>query len=195
MLQQTDEELVTRFRSEAGSAAGDACINELFGRYHSRVAAWCYRFTGDRASAGDLAQDIFLKAYRYLDSFQGTSKFSTWLYSIARNHCINDMKARMVRPEQGLDTLAVEPADLSQQDALSALESEEAKQSAIALMEEVLDETEKKVMSLHFGEELTIDSITRLLGLTNTSGARAYIVSAKRKLSAGILRMKRTGRA
>jgi RNA polymerase sigma-70 factor, ECF subfamily len=195
MQQPSDEELVNSFRSEVGSAERDACINQLFTRYHSRVAAWCYRFSGDRALAADLAQDIFLKAYRYLDSFQGGSKFSTWLYSIARNHCINDMKAKMIRPEQSLDSLAAEPADLSQQDTLSALMTEQAKHSARALMEEVLDETEKKVMALHFGQELTIAHITRLLKLTNSSGARAYIVSAKRKLSAALLQLKQTGRA
>lgn len=194
MHDRSDEELVQRSRAQAGFPDADDCINELFGRYHSRVAAWCYRFTGDSGSAADLAQDIFLKAYRYLDSFEGSSKFSTWLYSIARNHCINEMKARTLRREQSMDTLTAEPAAAGQQDALTLLTTEEVKRQARDLMDEVLDETERKVMALHFGDELKVDSITRLLGLTNTSGARAYIVSAKRKLSAAIVLLKRTGR-
>ena len=168
-------------------------MNELLGRYHSRVAAWCYRFTGERNSASDLAQDIFLKAYRYLDSFRGESKFSTWLYTIARNHCVNDMKSRATRPEQALDDLPVEPVDSLQQDVLSALESEEARRSVRALMDDVLDDTEKKVMVMHFAEELTLDSITRILNLNNASGARAYVVSAKRKLNTGFQRLRRLG--
>ena len=168
-------------------------MNELLGRYHSRVATWCYRFTGDRNSASDLAQDIFLKAYRYLDSFRGESKFSTWLYTIARNHCVNDMKSRATRPEQALDDLPVEPVDSLQQDVLSALESEEARRSVRALMDDVLDDTEKKVMVMHFAEELTLDSITRILNLNNASGARAYVVSAKRKLNTGFQRLRRLG--
>lgn len=189
----SDTELVECWRSHAGSPEAEACLNELFGRYHTRVAAWCYRFTGERTAASDLAQDVFLKAYRHLGSFEGSSKFSTWLFMIARNHCFNDRKARNARPEQGLDTLTVEPADRTQEDALSMLVSGESRRQARALMNDVLDDKEREIMALHFGEGLRLDSINRLLGLTNSSGARAYIVSAKRKLSAAITRMKKAG--
>src|SRR5690349_21548062 len=98
MVQElSDEELVARFRAEAGTPGADAWINELFQRFHTRVATWCLRFTGDRESAADFAQDVFLKAYRNLDSFRGDAKFSTWLFTIARNHCINEWRARSVR--------------------------------------------------------------------------------------------------
>src|SRR5947209_17208333 len=106
MQELSDEELVARFRADSGSARARASIDELFGRYHQRVAAWCFRFTGDAQSAGDLAQDIFLRAYRNLDSFRGEAKFSTWLFTVSRNHCVNEMKARSARPE--------EPADLQE---------------------------------------------------------------------------------
>lgn len=68
MQQLSDEELVARYRAEGGP-----WIDELFGRYHRRVAMWCYRFTGDRDSAADLAQDVFLRAYRSLEGFRGNS--------------------------------------------------------------------------------------------------------------------------
>jgi DNA-directed RNA polymerase specialized sigma24 family protein len=51
------------------------------------------------------------------------------------------------------------------------------------LLTATLDETERTVFTLHYGEELPLDAITRLLRLENSSGAKAYIVSAKRKLS------------
>jgi DNA-directed RNA polymerase specialized sigma24 family protein len=56
------------------------------------------------------------------------------------------------------------------------------------LLDEALDETEKKVFTLHYGDELTLATITRLLGLRNQSGAKAYIVSAKRKLNRSLQR-------
>lgn len=168
-------------------------MNELFGRYHARVAAWCYRFTGDRSSAADLAQDVFLKAYRNLESFEGSARFSTWLYAIARNHCFNDMKSRGSRPEAGLDVLVAEPADRSMEDVLSVLVARESRDRANELMNKVLDETERKVMALHFQEGIQLDTITRLLRLSNTSGARAYVLSAKRKLSAAVQRLRNAG--
>ena len=85
----TDEDLLLRYRSSPNSDAAEPLLNQLFQHHHSRVAAWCYRITGDVDSASDLAQEIFLKAFQRLDSFRGESRFTTWLYTIARNHCMD----------------------------------------------------------------------------------------------------------
>ena len=190
MQDLSDEELVAKFRAETGSPGADTWINELFGRFHARVATWCLRFTGDRESAADLAQDIFLKAYRNLNSFRGDAKFSTWLFSIARNHCVNEMKARSVRPQETTDVFELDMAQGPGESVLSSLEREESLESMRALIGETLDETEARVMTLHYAEEYSLDAVTRLLGLTNASGAKAYVVSAKRKLGAALMRWK-----
>ena len=145
-------------------------------------------FYGGRGSAQDLAQDIFLKAYRNLDSFRGDAKFSTWLFSISRNHCANVMRSRAVHPEETSDTLDLEHA--KEESALTALEKQESLESMRDLIAKTLDQTEARVMTLHYGEEIALDAITRLLGLTNASGAKAYVVSAKRKLQAAIERLR-----
>lgn len=190
MQELSDEDVVAKFRTEAGSPGAETWINELFQRYHSRVAAWCLRFTGDRESAADLAQDIFLKAYRNLDSFRGDAKFSTWLFAISRNHCVNDMKSRSVRPAQSSDPLVLDLTAEVSESVLETLEKQESLRFMRTVIDEALDETEKKVMTLHYSEEITLDAITRLLGLTNASGAKAYVVSAKRKLGASLQRWK-----
>ena len=190
MQELSDEDLVARSRAEAGSSGADVWIDALFQRYHARVAVWCLRFTGDREQAGDLAQDIFLKAYRNLHSFRGDSKFSTWLYSVTRNHCFNQNKARAARPEESLEAVTQQIADGSTEDVLTTLQKEESLESVRALMREALDATETKVMVLHFAQELTLDAITKLLGLSNASGAKAYLVSAKRKLALAVKRLK-----
>ena len=61
------------------------------------------------------------------------------------------------------------------------------------LLAESLDETERTVMTLHYGEEMPLDAITRTLKLANASGAKAYIVSARRKLNRAIERLKARG--
>src|SRR5690349_2048205 len=100
MQEFSDEALVANFRSDGGPPAGNRWIDQLFSRYHARVALWCYRFTRDRELASDLAQDVFLRAYRNIGSFRGDSKFSTWLFTVTRNHCVNEMRSRSARPEQ-----------------------------------------------------------------------------------------------
>jgi RNA polymerase sigma-70 factor, ECF subfamily len=184
MQDLTDEELLEKFRTDAQGV----WLDELFARYHARVAVWCYRFTGDRESAGDLAQDIFLRAYRNLDSFRGASKFSTWLYTITRNHCFNEVKARGSRVEHDASVLDFDVEDGKSQSILDILEKEQSFGNVQALFEKTLDETEQKVMMLHFAHEVKLDAVTRLLGLTNPSGARAYVLSSKRKLTAALQR-------
>ena len=73
-------------------------LNELFERHRARVAPWCYRVTGDVDAARNLAQEVFLKAFENLESFRGQSKFTTWLYSIARNHFMDALKLRAEVP-------------------------------------------------------------------------------------------------
>ena len=62
-----------------------------------------------------------------------------------------------------------------------------------SLLDEALDETEKKVFILHYGDDLPLDTITRLLGLSNRSGAKAYVVSARRKLTRAVRLWKARG--
>lgn len=182
MEEQTDEELL----QEARSAPGSEALNRLFSRYHSRIALWCYRVTGQRESAADLAQEVLLKAFRNLDSFRGDSKFSTWLYTITRNHCFNDAQRRKAQREESMDPLDLEIPAGDRFDL--RLEQDQERGQMRELLRTHLDETEQRVMTLHYGEELPLDSITRLLGLENPSGAKAYIVSARRKLKAAVAR-------
>ena len=124
-----DEELLARFRADCERGeSGAKWINELFRRYHTKVAAWCYRFTGKRESAGDLAQEILLRVYRNLDSFRGSAKFSTWLYTIARNHCVNEMKSRQSRMDRSAEVLDFEVEDSAATNILESMEQRESLQ-------------------------------------------------------------------
>jgi RNA polymerase sigma-70 factor (ECF subfamily) len=187
----SDEALISTYRAGSGRAGSEEYVNELFRRHHVKVARWCLAFTGDRESAADLAQEICTKAYQSLPSFKGESKFSTWLFSIARFHCLNAVRARsrqpMVSPEENVvDVLP----DLGSNDPYSKLEQQQAADLARQLLNEALDETEKVVFTLHFGEDVPLDAITRVLKLENASGAKAYVVSAKRKLDRVVSRWK-----
>jgi RNA polymerase sigma-70 factor (ECF subfamily) len=178
----TDEALIARYRAEAGQAQAEQYLNELFRRHHVKVARWCFSVTGDRESAADLAQEICVKAYQNLSYFKGQSKFSTWLYSITRNHCLNAVRSRASAPQMDSDELVMDTLPDVKDSPLSQVERKQQADIARQLINETLEETEKAVFTMHFGEELPLDVITRMLNLTNASGAKAYLVSAKRKL-------------
>jgi RNA polymerase sigma-70 factor, ECF subfamily len=182
----SDEELIARYRLAPGADRSRAYLETLFRRHQTRVAAWCYRFTGDRTLAADLAQDIFAKAYASLGSFRSDSKFTTWLYVIARNRWRDELRSRQSRPREAPEE-AMEFAEPSSDNAaLAALDAYDARLVVHQLMEQSLDELEKQVMTLHYGHEMRLEAITAQLGLTNASGAKAYIVSARRKLNVAI---------
>ena len=185
----TDEELVLRFQEGTDPAVRNQCVNELFGRHQKRVALWCYRMTGDRETASDLAQDVFMRAYQNLGSFRSDAKFSTWLYTIARNHCLNFFKARKRKPEEVVeDSELFEFADLRALSPYREAERMSERQAAERLLAEALDETERRVFVLHFVEEYPLDAITRLLGLKNPPGAAGCLLQARRKLKRAVNR-------
>jgi RNA polymerase sigma-70 factor (ECF subfamily) len=182
MEELSDEELVERYRTVADPERSEF-LDQLFERHRTRVAAWCYRMTGDVDTATDLAQEVFLKAFQNLGSFRGQSKFTTWLYSIARNHCMDALKSRDAAPVIAGEANLERVQDLRAGELLSTMERRQAEELVRRLMRESLDETETKVMTLHYVHELPLDAVTRLLDLTNASGAKAYVVSARRKLA------------
>jgi RNA polymerase sigma-70 factor (ECF subfamily) len=90
-----EEDLAAIERASNGD--GDA-FEALVRKYQTWVFTLAYRMLGNRADAEEMAQEIFLKAFRGLKRFERKSAFSTWLYSIATNHCLNELESRRRRP-------------------------------------------------------------------------------------------------
>jgi len=95
-----DKELVSQVR--AGKTAAFA---ELIRRHHPWVIGLCRSTLDYHTQAEDAAQEVFLKAYRSLPRFQGTSSFSTWLHRIAANHCLDLLRSQSRRKTQSWDEL------------------------------------------------------------------------------------------
>ncbi len=91
MTETEDGELVARAREGSLEAYG-----ELVRRHQARVRGLCAAVLREAADADDAAQDVFVKAHRSLRDFQGDARFSTWLYRVAVNHCI-DLRRRRAR--------------------------------------------------------------------------------------------------
>ena len=84
----------------AQSRKGDhAAFAELIRAHQTMIHSLTFRMTGSVADCKDLAQETFIRAYQQLDSYQGSSKLSSWLYRIAVNACL-DWKRREQRREK-----------------------------------------------------------------------------------------------
>jgi RNA polymerase sigma-70 factor, ECF subfamily len=76
-----------------GALAGEGfCFDELVKRYHRPIASFIFRMIGNRETALDLTQDVFIKVYGSLDRYRPEFKFSTWIYKIASNTAIDHLR-------------------------------------------------------------------------------------------------------
>jgi RNA polymerase sigma-70 factor, ECF subfamily len=180
----TDEEVMFVLCGSHAPGADDLSqrlFTQLFHRYHARVASWCFRFTRNRGRALDLAQEVFFRAYRHRHGFRGDAKFSTWLYAIARNHCLSAIR-KIADPVDAGEVVPIRLRDFSTTPPDIAIERKQRHREMWRMIGATLEPTEARVMALHYGHELPLAEITQQLALTNPSGAKAYVVNARRKL-------------
>lgn len=86
----------TRLIKKAKAGSLEA-FEQLILQYEKRIYNYCYRMTNNQEDAEDLAQEVFIKVYKSLHSFKGSSQFSTWIYRIAYNTCVDKFrKEKMV---------------------------------------------------------------------------------------------------
>lgn len=124
-----------------------------------------------------------LRVFRSCNRFRGDSKFSTWMYVITRNHCRTTVRKRASEPCGVDQQIAAAIPDARATAVYAGIEQRRAIERSLRLITEALTSTEAKIMMLHYGQEIPLAAITSSLGLRNRSGAKAYIVSARRKLT------------
>lgn len=84
--------------------AGDpGAFDELVRRYRDRILALALHLSGNESEAEDITQEVFLKAYQKLDSFEGRSHFFTWVYRMTVNRSLNARRDRKRRREEAID--------------------------------------------------------------------------------------------
>src|SRR5215813_9463188 len=80
-----------------------AAFTELVEKYKQPVMNLVYRTIHDATEAEDIAQNVFVQVYKSADRYKNTAKFSTWLFTIARNLCLNEIRRRSRHPAESLD--------------------------------------------------------------------------------------------
>jgi RNA polymerase sigma-70 factor (ECF subfamily) len=90
---ETDEQLAAKVQDGDGTAFG-----ELVTRFEAKLMRYGRKFLSEPEDAQDVVQDVFLKAYENIQSFDATRRFSPWLYRIAHNEFVNALKKRSSRP-------------------------------------------------------------------------------------------------
>ena len=159
----TDEQLIARFQS-----GDERAYIELVNRYRDRLINFVYPFLGDFEQAEDVVQETMLKLYEKKHYYREIAKFSTWIYTIARNLANTELRkkkrrkttyiSRMTKDDRQYDIPAVQ-ADLNQN-----LQSEFIRDRIHAAIKE-LPEHFKTVIILRDIQELSYDDISNIVGV------------------------------
>ena len=96
MVERPDVELML-----ATKAGDEGAFSVLVNRHRNSIVNLTYRYLGNRADAEDLAQEVFLKVYRARKRYEPKAKFTTWLYRVAVNASLNEVRNRKNRPTHG----------------------------------------------------------------------------------------------
>src|SRR6187431_3036653 len=129
---QVTDEIIERCLN--GDQAAWEAIVRLYRRKVFNVA---YKFVGRHDQAEDLTQDVFLKLYKSLDTFDRRANFQTWLVSVSRNLCIDHY--RSVRKEREVVNRDVDPADLTPQAPERSAQAELEQRDRVRLLRQALD--------------------------------------------------------
>lgn len=172
----------------AAVAAGDADVFEqLVRKYERPILSTVYRYVGDRVAAEDVAQEVFLKVWRRARSFKGRSSFSTWLYRIAVNQCLNFRDKRRRK--------RAEPLDESFPDARPGLAEQYEKEAKSRLVREAVDELpgkQRMALVLSKFEGRSYKETAHVMGVSLAS-VESLIFRAKRNLKKALLPLKERG--
>jgi RNA polymerase sigma-70 factor, ECF subfamily len=155
-----DEEIVAR------CCSGDReAFAKLVLKYQSRVLTLATRILDNRSEAEDIAQDIFVKVFQSLHDFRGASRFSTWLYRITVNHCLNHLRRR-ARQQQTL--VVTEPEEWMQESSASNPHKRLEQKERWALVQaklQLLSPEHRTIILLRDFEGLSYDEIAEVLQL------------------------------
>jgi RNA polymerase sigma-70 factor (ECF subfamily) len=159
----TDEQLIARFQS-----GDEQAFTELVKRYRDRLTNFVYQFLGDLEQAEDVVQDTMFKLYEKKHYYREIAKFSTWIYTIARNLANTELRKRKRRKTTLLSQMTRDERDYEipaiQSDVGQAIQSEYVEKRIQAAIKE-LPEHFKTVIILRDIQELSYDDISNIVGV------------------------------
>lgn len=171
---QTDEELVRMFIV----TQRNPYFEELYERYSGKVYRKCLSFVKDQAKAEDFTHDIFLKLIFKLGSYNENARFSTWLYSITYNYCMDQLRINKKRVEVYTDENLEVPDDT---DLNTMFEDPDVETKRLKRAMEGLTTEEKSILMMKYQDDLSIREIADVFKITE-SATKMRLLRSREKL-------------
>ena len=182
---ELDPDAALMLRVKQGDAAA---FTQLVEKYKQPILNLVWRTVRDETEAEDITQNVFVQAWKSAPRYQATAKFSTWLFTIARNLCLNEFRRRSRHPAESLDQMRDDSDDqplfqvvdkriASAQEVLLRGELELKVDAAI----DALPESQRVALALCRQEELSYEEIAKVLGCS-LSATKSLIHRARETL-------------
>lgn len=153
---------------------------ELVDRYKDLVFTLAWRMLKNREEAEEVSQDAFMKVYKSLKKFKGDSKFSTWVYRVTYNTCLDRLK----KNKRQQNTIAIDEFTehhiKTLDNALEGMEENE-KGEAIKRCLELLPSEDSFLITLYYFDEQSLDEISKITGLT-ANNVKVKLFRSRKKL-------------
>lgn len=170
----SDSDLIARYLSEQNTAY----FTELYRRFGRKVFAKCITMLSDEGLARDATQDIFVKVLLNLSKFTEQSSFSTWIYSITYNYCID-----LIRKKKKMPLIFSEDVSLVSKEVEVEVPDSlllEMKRGRLEKVLERLPPGDRIILEMKYAEDLPIKDMGDILGKTE-SAIKMQIMRAKHK--------------
>ncbi|MEM7478737.1 MAG: RNA polymerase sigma factor [Planctomycetota bacterium] len=174
--------------AQSGSAQA---FGELVRLHQANVRRFLARFTQDASIVDDLAQEVFLTAYRKLEDFRNESKFSTWLFGIAKNKALHFLRSE--RRRKAKEKKSFEAALLNWQATVLEPESESDQESFLESLDECIRQLSpvcQEVVNEYYFHEKSTDAIASKVN-KGSGAVRMMLVRIRRALLKCITRKKK----
>jgi RNA polymerase sigma-70 factor, ECF subfamily len=142
-----------------GANRRDVALAAILQAYRRKVFGLAYSFVRNRDAAEDVAQEVFIRVWRALPSFDARASLSTWIYTIARNTSLTALRAR--HPEAQLEDPATA---LEAQPAAGSVESS-AEQAALMRLVNDLPDRQRQVVLLYYLQEQSHEEVASMLAI------------------------------
>ncbi len=170
----------------AKAAKGDELAFEiLVHRHQTSVLNLIYRYVGDRTQAKDFAQEVFLRVWKASGNYKPTAKFTTWIYRITVNLCLNELKSSGKKMSHLLESYIEERRTMNGVGEVSPsgedllLAEERNRQVSEAL--QTLPENQRMALILKRYDNLSYQEIANIMGCS-VSAVESLLVRAKRNI-------------
>ena len=168
------------YHIEAVKKGNVQAFSFLVEKYQKLVYTLALKLLKKPEEAEEMAQDTFIKAFQKLESYEGKSKFSTWLYSITYNACISELRKRRIE-FRSLDDRQISDEDEQKMHDYYRETRKEDQEKYLALAMEKLPEDDQVLVTLYYYENQSMDEISQITGLT-VSNIKVKIHRARKKM-------------